>query len=242
MDRPARADRLRRSGLRLQAGSRLCRDSQRLVQSGRFVDDPGGNCVLDARLQNAERINTNPKRQRGIRTPPRLRFGLVCLALVSATRWRHCPGIAPPPAPARRAAPGAANANRPLLDGPSVDGPVIVRQNPAEVAPYAGPPAGIDGPERLPPIETLPGVAPGIVARRPCPLRGQPARAASCRGRRLLRAAAEALTLQERLLSEALAQCRLVRQQRRSGRPGRHRDRHLSDGRRAGADPRVAAA
>jgi hypothetical protein len=50
----------------------------------------------------------------------------------------------------------------PVFQGPALDGPITVHQNPTDTAPYSGPPAGIDGPERLPPIETLPEVAPGI--------------------------------------------------------------------------------
>ncbi len=119
-------------------------------------------------------INTNPKRQRGMWDVPRLRVGLVCLALVF-----ECSVVVAQESPRRLPTPEVPLQELqtpvgPLLDGPSVDGPVNVRQNPTEIAPYAGPPAGIDGPERLPPIETLPGVAPGITSEDLVPFEDSP--------------------------------------------------------------------
>ncbi len=60
----------------------------------------------------------------------------------------------------------------PLTELQAPVGPLL--DVPTEVAPYAGPPAGIDGPERLPPIEILPNVTPGISPEDLVPFENSP--------------------------------------------------------------------
>jgi hypothetical protein len=82
--------------------------------------------------------------------------GTILMLAVCGLRAQEQPRSLPAPEVPVTELPGPAG---PALEGPKIDRPVSAPRGASESAPYSGPPAGIDGPQRLPPpgIELLPG-------------------------------------------------------------------------------------
>ena len=109
-------------------------------------------------------LETNPTRKQGMIALPRLRVGLVFVALVGAALGQEAPRRLPAP-------------EIPLEVLKAQPESTPAQRNATEGVPYSGPPASIDGPERLPSaLEIAPGqeLPPGITAEDLVPFADSP--------------------------------------------------------------------